>query len=512
MITSSPSSLDGQPAPHEKIQAEAFLAKYLDTQRSSPAFATRASSARHFLHWLRLRRIPLSQVDVTVVQRFARHRCQCPGYSPREPQRPGYITNVRRFVAFLEDHGAVPVPKDLSPAAALLPAYGDHLVVLRYSRGCRSMLISGAEHFVHWLRLSRVGAQDVDDPDVERFAQHDCQCFLCRKRGTLTASGLTRRRRGGATFLQFVRERGLVPLRSVAEEDPRLGAFRAWLVHRCGVTKQTVIRYLAEAARWLGALGEDTSTYDALTIRNIILDQPASRSRKSVQLTATVLRAYLRFLAASGACRPELVQAVPHAPRRRDAALPRFISPAAIERIVTSCHAATPTGIRDLAIILLLARLGLRAGDVCQLRLTDIDWVNALLRVDGKSRRWAQLPLPQDAGDALLTYIEQVRPIVRDDRMFLRIQAPFRPLASSAEIARIVARARGRAGVEGGPSGAHVFRHSLATALVRTGSSLESIGAVLRHRSPVTTAIYAKADVTMLARVAQPWPGDDASC
>jgi site-specific recombinase XerD len=373
------------------------------------------------------------------------------------------------------------------------------------------MLISAAQHFVHWLRLSRVGAQNADDPDVECFAQHDCQCFLCRKRGTLSASGVVRRQRGAAAFLQFLRDRGLVPMPSVAEEDPCLGAFRTWLVHRCGATKQTVVRYLAEAARWLRSLGADPCAYDAVTIRNIVLDQPASRSHNSVRLTATVLRAYLRFLAASGACRPEFVHAVPYAPRRRDAALPRFISLATVERIITSCHVATPAGVRDRAIILLLARLGLRAGDVCQLRLTDIDWVNALLRVDGKSRRPAQLPLPQDAGDALLAYIGQVRPAVQEDRVFLRVQAPFRPLASSAEIARIVARARDRAGVEGGPTGAHVFRHSLATAMVRAGSSLESIGAVLRHRSPVTTAIYAKVDVTMLARVAQPWPGD-ASC
>jgi site-specific recombinase XerD len=511
MITTSPSSFDGPPGRSGKLRADAFLAKYLDAQRGSPAFASRASAARHFLHWLRLRRVALSQVDVTVVQRFARHRCRCASYSPREPHRRGYITDVRRFVGFLEDHGAVPVPKDLEPVAALLPAYRDHLVVLGYSRGCRSMLVSAAEHFAHWLRLSRVRARDVDDPDVERFAQHDCQCFLPRKRGTLTASGVVRRRRGGAAFLQFLRDRGLVPMGNVAEEDPRLAAFRAWLVHRCGVTKQTVVRYLAEAARWLRLLGEDPSAYDTVTIRNIVLEQPASRSLKSVRQTATVLRAHLRFLAASGACRPELMHAVPYAPRRRDAALPRFISPATVERIVTSCHVATPAGVRDRAIILLLARLGLRAGDVCQLRLTDIDWVKALVRVNGKSRRPAQLPLPQDTGDALLAYIEQVRPAVQDDHVFLRIQAPFRPFASSAEIARIVARARRRAGVEGVPSGAHVFRHSLATAMVRSGASLESIGAVLRHRSPVTTAIYAKVDVAMLARVAQPWPGE-ASC
>ena len=117
-----------------------------------------------------------------------------------------------------------------------------------------------------------------------------------------------------------------------------------------------------------------------------------------------------------------------------------------------------------------------------------------------------QLPLPQDAGDALLAYIEQARPSVREDHVFLRLQAPQGPLKSSA-IACLVAKARARAGIEGGPTGSHVFRHSLATSMVRAGASLEAVGAILRHQSPETTAIYAKVDVTMLARVAQPWPG-----
>jgi len=447
-------------------------------------------------------------VDVTVVERFARHRCRCPRYSPREPQRPEYITDVRRFVGFLEDSGAIPIPEDVGQVAAVLPAYADHLAALGYSQGTRSALFSDAEHFAHWLRLSRIRGRDADDDVVERFAEHDCRCFLCRKRGTLTSSGVVRRRRGAAAFLEFLRDHGLAPSRSIAAEDPRLAAFRAWLRRRCGATDQTIVRYLAETARWLPSLGEDPGVYGAVTIRQIVLDQPASRARQSVRLTATVLRAYLRFLAASGACRPELVYAVPYAPRRRDAALPRFLSPATVERIIASCDVATPVGLRDRAILLLLARLGLRAGDVCQLKLADIDWTSARLRVDGKSRRPAQLPLPQDAGDALLAYIEQTRPAVREDRVFLRVQAPFRPFASSAEIARIVATARSQAGVEEASSGAHVFRHSLATAMVRTGSSLETVGAVLRHRSPDTTAIYAKVDVVMLARVAQPWPGD----
>lgn len=176
-----------------------------------------------------------------------------------------------------------------------------------------------------------------------------------------------------------------------------------------------------------------------------------------------------------------------------------------------SCDASTPIGIRDRAIILLLARLGLRAGDVWQLRLSDIDWTNAQLKVHGKGRRTVRLPLPQDAGDAVLAYLERVRPRVREERVFLRIQAPFRPFSSSAEIAGIVARVYERAGIDGVPTGAHMFRHSLATGMLRSGGSLESVGAILRHNSPSTTAVYAKVDVAMLEKVAQPWLGG-ASC
>jgi site-specific recombinase XerD len=121
------------------------------------------------------------------------------------------------------------------------------------------------------------------------------------------------------------------------------------------------------------------------------------------------------------------------------------------------------------------------------------------------------MPLPQDAGDALLAYLERGRPCVTHPRVFLRVQAPHRPLSSSAEIAGIVSRVLDRGGIVGVPTGAHIFRHSLATAMLRAGSSLETVGTLLRHRQPATTAIYAKTDVPMLTRIAQPWPGD-ASC
>ena len=145
MITSELPTLDEPPAHGHRLRADAILARYLDAQLGSPSFRNRAGAARHFLHWVRLRHVPLSRVDAEVVQRFTRHRCQCASFSPRALQQPGYVTNVRRFVAFLEDQGAIPVP-DLGSVIALLPAYGDHLIALSYSRGCRGMLISGAEH------------------------------------------------------------------------------------------------------------------------------------------------------------------------------------------------------------------------------------------------------------------------------------------------------------------------------------------------------------------------------
>jgi site-specific recombinase XerD len=182
-----------------------------------------------------------------------------------------------------------------------------------------------------------------------------------------------------------------------------------------------------------------------------------------------------------------------------------------IEKIIASCGAETPVQIRDRAIILLLARLGLRAGDICQLRLSDIDWNRGYIQVSGKGKRLDRLPLPQDAGDALLAYLERARPTVGEDRLFLRTQAPFTPFKSSAEICGVVSRVFDRAGITGLPTRSHLFRHSLATRMLRAGAGLESIGTILRHRSPTTTAIYAKVDTTMLMEVAQPWPGE-VSC
>ena len=248
-------------------------------------------------------------------------------------------------------------------------------------------------------------------------------------------------------------------------------------------------------------------------MRDVLLRRLGRASRGCVKRMTISLRMYLRFLVASGACAPGLAGAIPTVPQWSLCALPRYIPLEDIERGIASCDTATHKGLRDRAILLLLARLALRAGDVLHLRLTDIDWDNALLRVCGKTKREADLALPQDAGDALLNYITKARPRVDEERVFLRVHAPYRPLSDSSRISAVVRHALDRAGVvTTGSRGAHLIRHSVATGLLRSGATLEVVGSLLRHRSPASTAIYAKVDANMLREVAQPWIGGGATC
>ena len=240
--------------------------------------------------------------------------------------------------------------------------------------------------------------------------------------------------------------------------------------------------------------------------------RPKDARAPYVKTMTTALRGYLRFLAAQGQCRPWLDRAVPTLPQWRLSALPRYLSGADVERLIASCDLSKPHGIRDRAILLLLARLGLRAGDILAMRLDDIAWDEGTLRVRGKGRREVRLPLPQDAGDALLVYLGRVRPRVEEDRIFLRSRAPYRPFAGPCVVSDVVRLALERAGIADAPSrGANLLRHSAATAMLRAGVSLDAIGTLLRHRSVDTTAHYAKVDIAMLRQIAQPWPGE-VSC
>jgi site-specific recombinase XerD len=216
---------------------------------------------------------------------------------------------------------------------------------------------------------------------------------------------------------------------------------------------------------------------------------------------------FLRFLIANGRCRAGLLGAVPVLAHWRLAALPRYLPPGDIESLIDSCKQSSPTGKRDRAILLLLARLGLRAGDIVHMRLQDIDWKGAWLHVAGKGRRQTRLPLSQEVGQAIVTYLQQGRPAASTDALFLRSRAPVRGFRAHSTVSVIVASAIRRAGIKRPSRGAaHLLRHSIASSMLRHGASLQEISTLLRHRSIETTEIYAKVDVRRLQQIAQPWP------
>jgi site-specific recombinase XerD len=202
-----------------------------------------------------------------------------------------------------------------------------------------------------------------------------------------------------------------------------------------------------------------------------------------------------------------LLAAIPTLVHRRLSSLPRYLGAEDVERVITSCDVAAEAGRRDRAILLLLARLGLRAGDIVQLRLRDIDWRAAWIHVTGKGRRETRLPLTREVGDALVAYLTQSRPETDTDVVFVRSRAPFRAFRSHCAVSVIVDRAFARAGVTRPSRGAaHLLRHSVATSMLRHGASLQDVAALLRHQSVTTTEIYAKVDVKALRTIAQPWP------
>lgn len=399
----------------------------------------------------------------------------------------------------------------LNPGALqpLVQSYIDHLVSCGYQEATIHHLGHSARHFCYWLNQSDVAIAHVHDGIIDRFAGHRCRCPGYRASDTLSTAfvGMVRK------FVSFLAESQVVHRVAPPTGDGRIQAYLDWLRQHRGLSELTIEGRRKLMNQLLPLLGPDPGAYDAAGVRSIILSESQRRSAVNTKSIVTALRSYLRYLATQGQCSPSLVQAVPTVAHWKHSSLPKYLPAAKVEALINSCDTTTPTGIRDRAILLLLARLGLRAGDIMRLRIDDIDWQQGSLRVCGKGRREAKLPLPQDAGDALLTYLTDARPDVPIPQVFLRSLAPCRPFVeSSTGISTIVRRALVRAGIDDAPSrGAHMLRHSAATTLLRSGTPLAAIGAVLRHRSIDTTAQYAKVDVPSLKQIAQPWPGG-ASC
>jgi integrase len=216
----------------------------------------------------------------------------------------------------------------------------------------------------------------------------------------------------------------------------------------------------------------------------------------------------LRFLHYRGHLTTDLAAAVPAVAHWRMTGLPKYLSSESVQKVLDSCDQATAFGRRNYAILLLLARLGLRGGEIVNLQLEDLDWETSRLIIRSKKGSgWTRLPMPSDVGKAVARYLRFDRPRCSSRNVFVRMTAPYQHLSTSTVIAGLTRDALKQAGVECPRTGAHVFRHSLATEMLRQGASLEEIGQVLRHKNPDTTAIYAKVDLDALRRLAIVWPG-----
>lgn len=315
-------------------------------------------------------------------------------------------------------------------------------------------------------------------------------------------------------LVRFLQERNVVPTPkpapSPAQRWPLIGAFRSWMYQHRGLAESTLKLYEGVIVDLLQALGDDPQTYTALQLRTFVFERAQPHGLWRAKSIVVASRAFLRFLGATGRAPLGLEHALPTFSSRSLVSLPRFIEPAALERVIASCEPARLGRSRDRAVVLLLARLGLRAGEVARLQLGDIDWRRGRLTVSGKNRRPEWLPLPQEVGDAILDWLQTERPSIEQPSVFTTVKAPHRPM-SRAAVTHVVRGAFRRAGVQSPVNGAHALRHSAATAMLREGASLAGVGAVLRHRAPGTTALYAKVDMGLLSEIAQPWPGE-ASC
>jgi site-specific recombinase XerD len=392
------------------------------------------------------------------------------------------------------------------PVGSPLESFAQALFEAGYATFTARKHLRAAEHFIYWTHGHGIPVCRLNEQSLARFERHLSRCRRPRYSHAKRLSAF----HGARLFLTYLRDARIITLSSVEPpvHDPALlSAFCQWMHRQRGSGDRTLCCYSIYIRELLRRLGEEPSRFDAHRLRAFVLEKTRSCGWATAKNYAKVLRMFLRFLIAEGQCAVGLDAAIPTVAHWRLASLPRYLQPEDVERLIASCDRTSAVGRRDRAILLLLARLGLRAGDVVHLRLSDIDWKDASVRVCGKGRRHTRLPLTQEVGQAIVAYLKKGRPRTNADALFIRSLAPFCALGPSCAVSKIVDKAFRRAGVARPSRGAaHLLRHSLATSLLRQGTSLEDIAAILRHRSIETTQIYAKVDIPALRQIAQPWP------
>lgn len=394
------------------------------------------------------------------------------------------------------------VPVVSGPLAPYAAGYWTWLTARAYSPWAAADRLYQFDQLSRWLGREGLDAGDLTGEQAARFAQ------TRRAAGVVSWSSP----QSGALPLEFLRDSGAAlppqaPVRPDGPLEDLLADYGSYLSVERGLCDHTVLDAYVPAARlFLSGLedpaGLDLDRLAAAEVSSFLARECPKRSVSGARDLVCALRSLLRYLHLAGRIEVPLVWAVPSVADLRDRSLPRGLDPAVVRRLLASCDRRTLVGRRDHAVLLLLSRLGLRAGEVAAISLEDLDWRSGMLLVHGKGSREDTLPLPADVGEAIVSYLRR-RPRCECRSLFLRVHAPRRGM-DRCTIGWVVRSACDRAGLP--RVGPHRLRHTAATQMLRAGASLSEIGQVLRHREPKTTAIYAKVDQEALRALAHPWP------
>lgn len=391
------------------------------------------------------------------------------------------------------------------PLGAYVDDLGRQLSEEGYARASARYALQLLADLGRWMARRKIVAGQLTPEHLECYLEYRSRHRHCRSGD----AAIVRR------LLKLLREKGIVAAAGPIERSAaqRLEEeFRLYLQRERRLAPATVLLYTTFVGHFLTHCGADAEVrLDWLRAADVVrfVQQEAARLHhpKRSKLMTTALRSFLQYARYRGLISIDLRSSVPTVASWSMASLPRALSSDEVQRLLAHCDRHTAVGRRNWAILLLLARLGLRAGEVVGLAFEDLDWEAGELCIRANGGNSDRLPIPQDVGAAVAEYLRHSRPACSSRQVFVRMRAPNRGFASSAAISSIVHRALDRAGLDPAHKGAHLLRHSVATQMLRQGASLAEIAELLRHRSQQTTMIYAKVDLDLLRPLALPWPG-----
>jgi site-specific recombinase XerD len=392
----------------------------------------------------------------------------------------------------------------VGPLSGYLDAFARQLSEYGYAIDTGQRQLRVVSQLSQWMGRRDLQAHDLSEPVLKHFLADR------RRQGRLRNTDP----RALGRFLEHLRRTGVVePTPSLPADGMREALerdFERYLLQERGLAAATIVNYLRISRTFLTAHPNkepvDPQQLLPADVIRFVHRIAQSQPPRSAKLAVTGLRAFLRFLFVQGRTATDLTPSVPTVPHWKLTAIPKSLKGHEVETLLRSCDRTTAVGKRDYAVLCLLARLGLRAGEVAAMTLDDVDWRAGELTVRGKGGTRERLPLLAEVGQALAIYLREARPSCASRHLFVTARAPFRELGGPTTVCRVVEQALKRAGLNPPLRGAHLLRHSLATTLLQRGASLREIGDVLRHRHPATTQIYAKVDTTALQTLAQPWP------